>query len=72
VLKTEEESKLLKNQLDRAISLGNLEHQKVRIYFEDTKKKMVVETTIWAVTDTSIVLKQNSIIPINRIYKLEI
>lgn len=72
VLKTEEESKLLKNQLDRAISLGNLEHQKVRIYFEDAKKKMVVETTIWAVTDTSIVLKQNSIIPINRIYKLEI
>lgn len=72
VLKTEEESKLLKNQLERAISLGNLEHQKVRIYFEDAKKKMVVETTIWAVTDTSIVLKQNSIIPINRIYKLEI
>lgn len=72
VLKTEEGSKLLKNQLDRAISLGNLEHQKVRIYFEDAKKKMVVETTIWAVTDTSIVLKQNSIIPINRIYKLEI
>ena len=72
VLKTEEESKLLKKQLDRAISLGNLEHQKVRIYFEDAKKKMVVETTIWAVTDTSIVLKQNSIIPINRIYKLEI
>ena len=46
VLKTEEESKLLKNQLDRAISLGNLEHQKVRIYFEDAKKKMVMKLAL--------------------------
>jgi hypothetical protein len=59
-------------EMERAIALGNLEHQKVKIYFEDDKKKRVVNTTIWAVTDNAIVLKQNVVIPIKRIYKLEI
>jgi hypothetical protein len=72
VLKSETERKLRKMELDRAISLGNLEHHKVKIYFEDDKKKKVVHTTIWAVTEDSIVLKQNVVIPINRIHKLEI
>lgn len=72
VLKTEKDIKSLKNELERAIALGNLEHHKVKIYFEDDKKKKVVNTTIWAVTDHAIVLKQNVIIPINRIHKLEI
>jgi len=72
VLKSEKEKKALKTELDRAISLGNLEHHKVKIYFEDSKKKKVVNTTIWAVTDNSIVLKQNVVIPTRRIYKLEI
>jgi hypothetical protein len=58
--------------LARAIALGNLEHQKVRIYFEDDTAKKVVETTIWAVTEEAIVLKQNVVIPTNRIVKLEI
>ena len=72
VLKSEKEKKTLKTELDRAISLGNLEHHKVKIYFEDSKKKKVVNTTIWALTDNSIVLKQNVVIPKRRIYKLEI
>jgi hypothetical protein len=72
VLKSEKEKKALKTELNRAISLGNLEHHKVKVYFEDSKKKKVVNTTIWAVTDNSIVLKQNVVIPTRRIYKLEI
>lgn len=72
VLKTEEKIEALQNELERAIALGNLEHQKVKIYFEDDKKRRVVHTTIWAVTDNAIVLKQNVIIPIRRIHKLEI
>jgi len=72
VLKSEKEAKLLKKELVRAITLGNLEHHKVKIYFEDNQNKKVVNTTIWAVTDHSIVLKQNVVIPIRRIYKLEI
>ncbi len=38
VLKMEEAIKLLKNQLERAISLGTLGLQKLRICFEDVKK----------------------------------
>ena len=72
ILKSEEDRLLRSSELKRAIALGNLEHQKVKIYFEDDKKKKCVQTTIWAVTSDAIVLKQNSIIPIIRIHKLEI
>jgi hypothetical protein len=72
VLKSEKDRSLRTSELERAIALGNLEHQKVKIYFEDDKKKKYVHTTIWAVTEEAIVLKQNSIIPIRRIHKLEI
>lgn len=61
-----------KQAVDRAISLGNLEHYKVKIYFIDDQGEKVVHTTIWAVTDVAIVLKQHVLIPINRIVKLEI
>lgn len=58
--------------IDRAISLGNLEHYKVKIYFADDEGDKVVHTTIWGVTDKAILLKQNVVIPIHRIIKLEI
>lgn len=61
-----------KADVNRAISLGNLEHYKVKIYFADDNGEKVVHTTIWAVTDVAIVLKQHVLIPINRIIKLEI
>ena len=72
ILKKEDEIKLLKQQLNRANSLGNIEHQKVKIYFVDDQGKKVVHTTIWGITDTSILLKKNVILPIQRIVKLEI
>lgn len=55
--------------LNRALALGNLEHGKIKIYFEDNVSKKVVETTIWGVTDERIILKQGVVIPIHRIYK---
>lgn len=58
--------------VERANSLGNNEHYKVKIYFADNNGKKQVNTTIWAVTDQAIVLKQNVILPIKRIIKLEI
>lgn len=58
-----------KNDLNRAQSLGNLEHSKIRIYFEDNQSKKMVETTVWAVTDNSVVLKKGVGIPINRIFR---
>jgi hypothetical protein len=72
ILTAEEDQKERQKKLDRAISLGNLEHQKVKIYFADDEGKKVVHTTIWAVTDKAILLKTNVVIPINRIIKLEI
>lgn len=72
ILKSEVLIKKRDESIQRAISLGNLEHQKVTICFSDNLGEKCVETTIWAVTDTAIVLKQNTVLPINRIHKLEI
>lgn len=58
-----------KSDLNRAQALGNLEHSKIKIFFEDNQSKKVVETTVWAVTDNNVVLKQGVGIPINRIFK---
>ncbi|MBN9284966.1 MULTISPECIES: hypothetical protein [unclassified Flavobacterium] len=55
--------------LNRALTLGNLEHLKIKIYFEDNVSKKMVETTIWGVTDERIILKQGVVIPVRRIYK---
>ncbi len=57
------------NDLNRALSLGNLEHSKIKIYFEDNNSKKVVETTVWGLTDHRVILKQGNVIPINRIFK---
>ncbi|WP_258929394.1 hypothetical protein [Flavobacterium davisii] len=48
----------LKVELERAQVLGNLEHAKIKIYFEDAISKRVVDTTIWGVTDQEIILKR--------------
>ena len=69
VLVDKEEINQRNSDLDRALSLGNLEHSKIKIYFEDDQSKKVVETTIWGVTDKRVILKQGVVIPINRIYK---
>jgi len=58
------------NELERALSLGNLEHSKIKIFFEDDSSQKVVETTVWALTDESVVLKKGVGIPINRILKI--
>lgn len=54
--------------LHHATSLGNLDHHKVNIYFEDTSGVKRVNTTIWAITDKRILLKNGKSIPINRIH----
>jgi hypothetical protein len=58
--------------LERALSLGNLEHSKIKIYFEDDQACKLVETTVWAVTDKRVILKQSVGIPINRIHSVRI
>jgi hypothetical protein len=58
--------------LERALSLGNLEHSKIKIYFEDDSSCKMVETTVWAVTDKRVILKQGVGIPINRIHSVKL
>lgn len=72
VLISEDQKKELNFQLQRANTLGNVEHHKVKIYFEDAEGKKVVYTTIWGMTELFILLKKNVFIPIQRIVKLEI
>lgn len=69
VLNDEIEIKQRFSDLNRALSLGNLEHSKTKIYFEDNHSKKVVETTVWGLTDKRVILKQGNVIPIYRIYK---
>lgn len=56
--------------LHHATSLGNLDHHKVHIIFEDNEGIKRVNTTIWAITEKRIILKNNRTIPINRIHSV--
>ena len=59
-------------ELGRALSLGNLEPSKIKIYFEDDQSCKLVETTVWGVTDKRVILKQGVVIPINRVHKISL
>jgi len=72
VLNDKEKIKERTDNLNKALTLGNLEHFKIKIYFEDDTKKRMVDTTVWALTDETVVLKQGVNIPTNRIHKLEL
>ncbi len=58
--------------LKRALSLGNLERTKTRIYFEDEKGLRMVETIVWGVTDKRIILKHGVVIPICRVHAINV
>lgn len=70
VLNDVDEIKTRISELNRALALGNLEHSKIKIFFEDNESKKIVDTTVWGVTDKNVMLKQGVMIPIHRIYKL--
>lgn len=72
VLRTEEEIEKRRTDLERATTLGNVEHSKIKITFEDSEGVKKVDTTIWATTDKRIILKKGVMIPIHRIHKVDI
>lgn len=72
VLKDKESIKEREAELNRALTLGNLERTKMRIYFEDDQSKKIVETTIWGLTDKRVILKQGVVIPIHRVHRISI
>ena len=58
------------NELDKAGMLGNMDHVKVKIIFEDSEGLKQIETTVWAVTKEAVVLKRGMTIPIRRIHEI--
>lgn len=56
--------------LQRALWLGNMERNKVNIIFADDKGMKRVETTVWGITEKSVILKQSTIIPLERVVKV--
>ncbi|MCX6311238.1 MAG: hypothetical protein NT084_06320 [Bacteroidetes bacterium] len=58
------------SELSRALTLGNVHHNKVKIIFSDLENIKMIETTIWAVTELRIILKSGMVIPINRIMEI--
>ena len=70
VLSSENDRKLRRSALERAMTLGNLERIKFKVYFEDLQTKFFVDTTIWGVTDEAVILKQGLIIPSKRIISI--
>jgi hypothetical protein len=70
VLSSKDDMKIRLADLERALKLGNLEHNKIKIIFEDTEGVKQVETTVWGVTDKRVILKQGIMIPIHRIYEI--
>lgn len=67
VLQDPAEMKKRKADLERALSLGNLEYIKVKILFQDNVGKKAVETTVWGLTDKRVILKSGAVIPIHRV-----
>jgi hypothetical protein len=70
ILRDKNDFKQLVSDLERVTILGNGANIKVDLFFEDNKNKYVVNTTVWGITDTAIILKQGVVIPINRIIKV--
>ncbi|MDQ3046320.1 MAG: hypothetical protein M3R27_02145 [Bacteroidota bacterium] len=71
VLNSKDEIKIRTANLERALKLGNLEHNKIKIVFEDAEGMKQVETTVWGVTDKRVILKQGTVIPIHRIHDVQ-
>lgn len=64
--------RLRKFELDRALILGNIDHNKVSITFKTEDGSLLqVKTTIWAVTEDYVALKGGVHIPIKAIVAIE-
>ena len=61
-----------RSELERALTLGNLEHGKIKLIFEDEESIYQVETTVWGLTDKRVILKQGIVIPIQRIHIVKV
>jgi len=72
VLEEKELQTRRKVNLAKAMTLGNGDKRKVKIYFElEEGEKNMVETTIWAVGQDFVTLKAGALIPVHAISEVE-
>ncbi len=68
VLSSIEERAKRRTKIEKAVALGNLYKNKVKIFFRNAQNAhMTVETTIWAMGEKFVVLKGGVNIPIHAI-----
>lgn len=72
VLVNSDDRKMRAAKIKMAEALGNIEHHKISIVFEDNDGVKRVTTTIWASDEDNIVLKQGVFIPVHRIHKIDL
>jgi hypothetical protein len=71
-IQSDSEKKVRTFQLIRAMRLGNLFKNKVLISFRDSQDRLMnINTTIWGVTQKSVILKKGVYIPIHSIVSVE-
>lgn len=58
------------SQAKRAMLIGNYLKNKVKIVFEDMEGKKRIETTVWGLTDTSLLLKGDITLPLHRVHEI--
>jgi hypothetical protein len=59
-------------RVNRALLLGNLYKQKVKIFFRSKNEiEHTIETTVWGITEKYVLLKGHLCIPINAISTIE-
>lgn len=72
VIDTKSEKRQRCFQLIRAMRLGNLFKNKVTISFRDAQDRLMkINTTIWGVTQQSVILKKGVLIPITSIVSVD-
>lgn len=69
---TEVERSGILQSMEEATRLGNAEHGKCRIVFQDDEGLKAVETTIWTFDPENIVLKYGMVIPVARVVSVDI
>lgn len=69
---SKEQRKEIYFRMHEATRLGNAEHGKCRITFQDDEGLKAVETTIWTFDPENIVLKYGMSIPVSRVVSIEI
>lgn len=72
VIKDKTDRKMRRLQLFRGMQLGNLYKSKVMITFKDSLDNLLmINTTIWGLTQQAIILKKGVTIPIHSILKVD-